>query len=187
MQLDLSEILARVGIRRQCDILEPPIEDGDLVCSAPVSGALTFANAGSALLVTGNVATRASLLCSRCLAPMDEPLEVPIDEQYPLVHRTGGGHAHRHDLVVDEDENIAAGRLFNGPLLDLTELLRQVLSVALPLQPLHRADCAGLCRTCGHDLNAGPCGCRTIAEDPRLAPLGLLLKAGGEKPRGEND
>ncbi len=181
MQLDLSEILARVGVRRTCDILEPPIEDGDLACTAPIEGDLCFVNAGSALLVTGQVATRVAMVCSRCLTPMDETLEVEIDEQYPLVHRTAGGAGHRHDVVVDEEENIASGRLFAGPLLDLTELLRQTLSVALPLQPLHRPDCAGLCRTCGQDLNMGPCACRSEHADPRLAALGRLLDGRAER------
>ncbi|NLI00284.1 MAG: DUF177 domain-containing protein [Chthonomonadales bacterium] len=176
MQLDLSEILARVGVRRNCEVLEPPIVDCDLVCNAPIEGELWFSNAGSALLVTGHATTRVALVCSRCLAAMDELLEVAIDEQYPLVHRTGGGPGHRHDLVVDEDENLASGRLFAGPLLDLTELLRQTLSVALPLQPLHRPDCAGLCRTCGQDLNDGPCNCRSTDPDERLAPLAKLLE-----------
>lgn len=175
MQFDLSEILARVGIRRTCDILEPPIEDGDLTCIEPIRGELCFVNAGSALLVTGQVSTRVAMVCSRCLAAMEEPLDVEIDEQYPLVNRTAGGPGHRHDVVVDEEENIASGRLFSGPLLDLTELLRQTLSVALPLQPLHRPDCAGLCRTCGHDLNMGPCACRSHHPDSRLAALGRLL------------
>jgi uncharacterized protein len=177
MQLDLSEILARVGIRRSCEIQEPPIQDGDLQCSQPIKGDLCFVNAGSALLVTGQVATRVSMVCSRCLAPMDEPLDVVIDEQYPLVHQTAGGSGHRHDVMVDEDENVAAGRLFSGPLLDLTELLRQTLSVALPLQPLHRPDCAGLCRMCGHDLNLGPCGCSTAVRDPRWSALEELLRS----------
>lgn len=179
MQLDLSEILARVGVRRNCEVHEPPIVDGDLVCSSPIEGELWFTNAGSALLVTGHVTTRVSMVCSRCLVAMDEPLAVAIDEQYPLVHRTGGGpRSSGHDLVVDEEENIAGGSLFAGPFLDLTELLRQNMTVALPLQPLHRPDCAGLCRTCGHDLNEGPCGCRALVNDERLSALAELLEPG---------
>ncbi|MBM3494052.1 MAG: DUF177 domain-containing protein, partial [Armatimonadetes bacterium] len=69
----------------------------------------------------------------------------------------------------------------------LTELLRQTLAVALPLQPLHRLDCAGLCRTCGHDLNLGPCTCRAIADDPRLVPLGRLLEARLHEPDHGNN
>ncbi len=59
-------------------------------------------------------------------------------------------------------------------LLDLTEGVRQYAVAALPLKPLCKPQCRGLCHQCGGDLNHGPCQCVT-AEDPRWSPLNRLL------------
>ncbi len=174
MLLDLSEILSRVGAHRSYTIEEPPIEADDLVCAGPILGRVTFTNAGNALVLVGEVETSVEMLCSRCLAPMTCPLAVSIAEQFPVTHvGLGGGRA--AVPVVQEEEASGAGGLFRGPALDLTEMLRQLISLGLPTQPLHREDCLGLCPTCGRDLNEGPCGCREREPGGPFAQLGELL------------
>ena len=58
---------------------------------------------------------------------------------------------------------------------DLSELIRQTLLVSLPLQPLCREACAGLCPQCGKNWNEGPCDCPTETVDPRFSALASLL------------
>jgi uncharacterized protein len=53
----------------------------------------------------------------------------------------------------------------------LNELLREQFYLALPMKPLCRDACAGLCSQCGTNLNTGTCQCTPQWEDPRLAPL----------------
>ena len=60
-------------------------------------------------------------------------------------------------------------------ILDLTEAVRQYALLALPMKPLCRQDCAGLCPTCGHNLNQGGCGCPPQGPDPRWSGLNKLL------------
>ena len=55
--------------------------------------------------------------------------------------------------------------------IDLNELLREQFYLALPMKPLCREDCAGLCPQCGTNLNTGDVRVRAEWEDPRLAPL----------------
>ena len=55
--------------------------------------------------------------------------------------------------------------------IDLNELLREQFYLALPMKPLCRDDCAGLCSQCGTNLNTGTCQCTSQWDDPRLAPL----------------
>ena len=62
----------------------------------------------------------------------------------------------------------------NG-VLDLTEALREQILLALPMQPLCRADCQGLCVQCGKNLNEGTCDCVQDTIDPRLVKLKELL------------
>jgi uncharacterized protein len=63
-----------------------------------------------------------------------------------------------------------------GDHIDLEPLTREAVVLALPLAPLCRPDCAGLCPTCGTDLNAGPCGCAPDGGDPRWSALDALRR-----------
>src|SRR5205085_11858372 len=125
MRLDLSEILAHVGMRYAYDVDEPPIVDEDLECTSRIGGKIVFSNAGSVLLVEGEVHAQVALPCSRCLVYFEEPASAEVSEQFPLETPTVGPHGRQGQVVVEEDENPDAGRLFEGPLFDLTELLRQ--------------------------------------------------------------
>jgi uncharacterized protein len=49
--------------------------------------------------------------------------------------------------------------VISGDFVDLAPLAREAIVLALPLAPLCRPDCLGLCVDCGADLNDGPCGC----------------------------
>ena len=70
--------------------------------------------------------------------------------------------------VQDEDLDTS---YYRDDQIDLNELLREQFYLALPMKPLCREDCAGLCPQCGTNLNTGTCQCTTEWEDPRLAPL----------------
>jgi uncharacterized protein len=63
---------------------------------------------------------------------------------------------------------------FTGDELDLAQALRDEIGLNLPMAPLCRADCAGLCPVCGRDLNQGRCDCRRDQTDPRWAKLARL-------------
>jgi DUF177 domain-containing protein len=49
--------------------------------------------------------------------------------------------------------------------------MREQFYLSLPMKPLCRSDCRGLCVVCGTNLNREPCSCKPVWEDPRLAPL----------------
>lgn len=180
MKLDLSEILGRVGMRYPYAIDEPPMVDEDLECVSPITGNIVFSNTGSVLLIDGSADTTVVLLCGRCLAYYRESIHMPVSEQFEIESKPAGkGSRHTH-VVLEEDESPIAGKLFDGPLFDLSELLRQGIMLALPTRPLHDDACKGLCVHCGTDLNAGACECRPEASHPGLAKLGALLKEKGK-------
>jgi len=60
---------------------------------------------------------------------------------------------------------------YSDDQIDLGELMREQFYLALPMKPLCRDDCRGLCPQCGTNLNAGTCDCSPVWEDPRLAAL----------------
>jgi uncharacterized protein len=75
----------------------------------------------------------------------------------------------------DDEETYALG----VDHLDLEPLARDAVLLNLPLAPLCRADCAGLCPICGADLADGDCGCDEESGDPRWAALDALRDLGG--------
>ncbi len=100
--------------------------------------------------------------CRRCLRPLSGELLCEVRELYRA--------RHLHE-TTDADEDTYP---LEGDHLDLGPLVRDALLLELPLAPLCREDCRGLCPTCGGDLNAGPCECPSTAPDPRWAALDLL-------------
>ena len=94
-------------------------------------------------------------------------------------HGGNGGRRHgdqaRWDADLDEDTYP-----LEGDQLDLRPLVRDALLLELPLAPLCREDCRGLCAECGADLNLGPCQCRP-ALDARWRALDALRAAEEDK------
>ena len=176
MKLDLSEILIHVGMRYPYAVDEPPLVDEDIECTSRIRGDLVFTNTGSVLLIDGRFSTKVAVPCSRCLVYFEEPVTGPISEQFPLEMKPAGPRGRVSQVVVEEDENPDAGRLFEGHLFNLTELLRQSITLALPSQPLHDEACKGLCPVCGQDRNEAACQCESRVLNPALARLGALLE-----------
>ena len=80
-------------------------------------------------------------------------------------------------LTADDE---AATRIDAHHEIDLTEVVRQNILLAIPPSPICRSKCAGLCPTCGKNWNEGLCDCRRDEIDPRLEKLKQLLDE--EKP-----
>ena len=118
--------------------------------------------AGNSIVVTGTVTANWVGECRRCLGPVTGDLAVPVRELYER-------RAQRpHGLEGEETYPL------DGDSLDLLPLARDAVLLDLPLAPLCRPDCAGLCPTCGADLNAGPCGCPSEDVNGRWAALDAL-------------
>jgi len=129
-----------------------------------LTGHVNLLRTDAGILVRGWVRVEVELLCSCCLTPFAWPLEVVLEDEFRPSVLIGVTKVAR-DEIVDP-----ALRIDEHHVLDLRELIRQQLLLALPMHPLCRPDCAGLCPQCGQDLNEGPCEC--IKEpDPRWAIL----------------
>src|SRR5688572_31450734 len=84
MQIDLSEIVSRAGMRAAVSLDEAGVSDPDLIFLAPVTGEVVFQNGGDVLLIDGKVSTTLELECSRCLEPFRWAVTVPLEERFPL-------------------------------------------------------------------------------------------------------
>jgi uncharacterized protein len=95
------------------------------------------------VLVTGTARTTAAGQCGRCLDPVAVPVEVELCELY--VYPDGDARSAGPDS--EETDRL------QGDHLDLEPHLRDAVVLALPLQPLCRDDCPGLCPGCGRRLD----------------------------------
>jgi uncharacterized protein len=113
----------------------------------------------------GTVRTVLELTCSRCLESYQMPVDIPFDVRYLPASEAAGGEEREV-----EEEDLDTG-VYRDDQINLNEVLREQFYLALPMKPLCREDCAGLCPQCGTNRNVAPCSCATEQEDPRLAPL----------------
>jgi uncharacterized protein len=120
--------------------------------------------------ITGRVATTLELACSRCL----EGFRVPVDATFDLMYLPATSEPTVGEQEVEEDD--LGTSYYRDGVIDLEDLVREQLFLALPMKPLCQDACRGLCTECGTNLNTGTCGCTHAWEDPRLAPLKALTR-----------
>jgi DUF177 domain-containing protein len=101
----------------------------------------------------GRVEAVVSLTCSRCLTAY----KLPIESECHRIFRAGplGKPESEHDLA-EEDSALTP---FDGSRIDLEEIALEQIYLAVPLKPLCRESCRGLCPRCGAERNTSPCGC----------------------------
>lgn len=172
MRYNVAQLLkAHSGASRQYELeaditgLDKEIEVRDLL-----RGTVRLVRTVDSVLVTGQLRTVVELTCDRCLEPFLVPVEINLQEDFrPSIDITTGAH-----LPVVEVE-AGGGWIDEHHVLDLTEVVRQRILLTIPMHPLCRPDCAGLCPECGHNMNEGPCQCQRRIGDPRWAALKDLL------------
>ena len=121
------------------------------------------------VLAQGEAHTVAHTQCGRCL----EDVEVELSGQFEALYVADTGayaaRAGRRDFEwADQRVNF-----YSEGTVDLSDEIRQCIVLALPMKPLCRPDCAGLCPSCGKNLNEGPCNCKS---QPAGSPWDQLRK-----------
>jgi len=117
---------------------------------------------GTDVVVTGTIAATVPVVCSRCLEEFRSEIHPVVDARYV-------------PKLADHDVELGADDLdldfYQNDELNLSALVETETSLALPMKPLCRPDCQGLCPACGVNLNTTRCTCERRAPDPRLVLL----------------
>lgn len=120
-------------------------------------------------LIRGELTGDVVLPCNRCA----EDVHIRLDERFeefeevPVDDDTDAGQPGDSHILLDK----------GVPMLDLAALCWEEFVLALPMNPLCREDCKGLCPQCGANLNNATCHCSRDEGDPRMAVLrGLSLQ-----------
>jgi DUF177 domain-containing protein len=163
--VDLRELGRRAGSMREWDKTLPArpgwgVEMIGVPEGAPVDLHLRLESVMEGVLVSGTVDVPVTGQCARCLDPVEDTLELDVQELYAYEGSTT-------EATSGEDEV----RRIEGDTLDLAPLVRDTVVLTLPLSPTCTPDCAGLCVDCGERLDDLPADHSHEVIDPRFAGL----------------
>lgn len=172
MRFNVAQLLKEQsgGVRQHTLHEEISHLDPDIIPLSTLDGNIQLIRTADGILSTGTLRTTVELVCSRCLEPFALPVQFKLEEEFrPAIDIATGASLPQ---LTDEE---AATRIDARHNLDLTEVVRQNILLAIPPYPVCRSQCAGLCPQCGRNLNEGPCDCTREHIDPRLQVLKEFL------------
>lgn len=157
LDFDIKEEFSDLGIETDDFDIKEPIH---------IEGKVT--KFGKTLYVKGHLLAKMTMTCSRCIESFSFTLDSEIDATYvPLENES-----------LEEEKELDQSDLdilfYKDDRLDLQEIIRDHIVLSIPLQPLCKPDCLGLCQNCGQDLNVSKCACKTEDIHPKLEILKKL-------------
>ena len=158
MELNLEEAFdGPVDLSHRFEISSERLDRPELLRVEPIlfSGRLTKAHPG--FVLDGEIEIRGAAACSRCLATVPFSRSGPVHWAFAPMHR----RAAREEDETELAEGDLAIIWYDDLKVPFDPLIDEELQLEIPMKPLCRPDCRGLCPTCGADRNAGPCACQT--------------------------
>ena len=125
-----------------------------------IEGVAHIGRTPQGLIVQAEFSAETTLECVRCLSDFEHRLTWNFTELYAFNKKS----VSESDLLMPEDAQI-----------DLQPLVREYALLEIPIKPLCKPDCQGLCSVCGEDLNKTDCGHRDQSEDSPFSVLKGLL------------
>ncbi len=186
MILHVREVLAAPGERFPFELESHPsaldVGEETLVFTQPVRITGEMAAYGDRIHLSGRLQTSLRGACARCLEPAAVNVALKISEMFSKT----------------EDEEQPDNRLYDGMVIDLSDMAEELIRLELPIRLLCRDNCAGLCPACGKNRNDTPCGCFVPEDDEEdevarkgpeppeamvrsLSGLGDMLKKHGDR------
>ncbi len=138
----------------------------DIQILSPVKVEVKAEKHSLGIRVQGRFNAHGKVPCARCL----ESFEFSVSPEFELFYQP---HDSRHPLtgeieLAEKDTNVS---FFSGDGIEISNIIREQVLLSLPMKPVCREDCKGLCPNCGCNRNLRPCHCESVLQDPRLEPL----------------
>ena len=166
MRINVAQLLKEpVGSTRNYRINDNL--DKDYINS--VQGELVLTRTNRSILATSILTATVTETCIRCLGKARCTYTFKLEEEFFTRTDISSGS-------VSPGESDASNTIDNNNMLDLTEAIRQYTILSMPTKTLCRQDCAGLCPSCGSNLNQGKCQCPSQANEEHLSQLVSLGK-----------
>lgn len=149
-----------VGYKHEIPFEFDQIQISDDLDVRNFEGLITIGRTPQGLIVQGDFSAEMTLECARCLGDFDRELDWEFTELYAFKKKS----VSESDLLLPEDQQI-----------DLAPLIREYALLEVPINPLCKPDCKGLCPVCGENLNEVDCGHKDITEESPFSGLKDLL------------
>lgn len=173
MKINVAQLLKEPsGFTKEHDLHEEiSALDPEIVPLSALTGNVQLIRTSEGVYALGAIRTNLELNCSRCLDPFSFPLKFQLEEEFrPSIDISTGAS------LPSSGDDESATRIDAHHILDLSEVIRQNILLAMPPHPICRSNCAGLCPVCGQNLNDNPHEHVDEQIDPRLKVLEQLLK-----------
>lgn len=149
-----------VGFSRIFEFEYASVRIGGELAVKDLSGDIRLTRTAQGLYLEGVLFAVYPMECSRCLTPFDQVLAPKLSDLFVYP-------------AEKADDPILA--IAETGTLDLHPYLREMMLLDIPIQPVCRPDCRGLCPVCGNNLNEETCDHPEREIDPRMEPLKALL------------
>jgi uncharacterized protein len=149
-----------VGYTAQFPFDFDKVKFGDDLVLRDFSGVVDIGRTPQGLVVTGDFSATTDLECARCLKTFDGRLHWDMTELFAFSEKS----VSESGLMVPEDAQI-----------DLEPIIRDYALLEIPISPICKPDCKGLCPVCGQDLNIRDCGHRSSEDESPFSQLKKLL------------
>lgn len=146
-------------------ILTAMQDAGECEFLAPLRLSLTVAREYDHVRVGGRVESRVKLACSRCLKEYVTDIVSP----FTIFFTPAKGVRQDEEVELAEEDLVSAS--YEGAEIDLSPEIAEQVAMEIPLKPLCKEECRGLCTNCGADLNVADCGCDRGVVNVKLSAL----------------
>jgi uncharacterized protein len=155
-------------VSRDFDFLNVDLVEENAVFLEPTHADVLVRKVGEEVWIQGQIMTRLSFVCGRCLTPY----EMPVDSRFDLIFLPEELEASRDELSEGDLDRM----YYHDRKIDLREVILEQLNLTFPSKPLCSEACEGLCAVCGELIRDGKCSCQVKDSDPRLQNLKFLVK-----------
>lgn len=160
------------------DMSKPPdfiqIASNDFKLKEDIHIKCSIKKIGEDIYLDGDFDTKISVECSRCVKWFNMDVSSGFNGIY-FHDNTNSAQSKKnevHEIREDEIDTYT----YNGEEIDILPHIRDQIILSIPMKPLCKDDCKGLCQICGGNKNKKDCGCVEESGDPRLEVLKELKK-----------
>lgn len=173
MHFNVSQLLNEQSGSTREYAVDGPLNSNDGSPPQLFEGAIRLRKTDKGVWATAALETRAALVCSRCAEDYADLVHVAFDEEFfpPVDINTG-------EKLTEVNDAEESRSIDHDNALDLTDAVRQYYALAIPMKPICRKDCRGICSVCGTNQNESTCDCNNEAGDSRMAALLDLVPSG---------
>lgn len=142
------------------------LDPDEVILKEPVKVTVTAERHPLGIRVQGSYSAVEHVPCARCL----EPYRVEAGQDFDLFYQPhSAGQPITEEIELKEKDTDVS--FFWGDGIEVGDILREQIFLSLPMKPVCREECRGLCPHCGNNRNLEACDCESVLHDPRLEPL----------------